>query len=84
MNSKQIKTLAAVFIDPVLATIEWAAIESLLVAAGCSAAEGAGSRVKFTFGLEVEVFHRPHPAREAKRYQVRAARAFLLRLGIRP
>lgn len=84
MNSKQRKTLAAVFTDPVSATIEWAAIESLLVAVGCSVAEGAGSRVKFTFGLEVEVLHRPHPAGEAKLYQVRAARAFLLRLGIRP
>ena len=33
---------------------------------------------------EVETFHRPHPAKEAKRYQVRAARAFLERIGVTP
>ena len=30
MNSKQFRTLEAVFTDPVPAAIEWAAIESLL------------------------------------------------------
>ena len=84
MNSKQSKTLAVVFADPVSATIEWAAIESLLVAVGCQVVEGSGSRVRFTRGVETEIFHRPHPAREAKRYQVRAARAFLIRLGLEP
>ena len=33
---------------------------------------------------EVETFHRPHPAKEAKRYQVRTARSFLERMGIKP
>ncbi len=47
MNSKQKKTLAAVFKDPVSGTIEWAAIENLLVAAGADLIEGNGSRVKF-------------------------------------
>lgn len=84
MNSKQSKTLAVVFADPVSATIEWAAIESLLVAVGCQVVEGSGSRVRFARGVETEIFHRPHPAREAKRYQVRAARAFLIRLGLEP
>ncbi|WP_244506644.1 hypothetical protein [Phyllobacterium sp. YR620] len=32
----------------------------------------------------MESFHRPHPTKEAKRYQVRAARAFLERIGIEP
>jgi hypothetical protein len=84
MNSKQRKTLAAVFTEPVSASVEWAAIESLLIAVGCSLVEGAGSRVRFAHGAEVETFHRLYPAKEAKRYQVRAARDFLIRLGIRP
>ena len=46
--------------------------------------EGRGSRVRFEKDGEVETFHRPHPAKEAKRYQVRAARAFLERMGITP
>ena len=55
-----------------------------LVAAGAQVIEGRGSRVRFEKDGEVETFHRPHPAKEAKRYQVRAARAFLERIGVRP
>ena len=44
MNSKHHKTLAAVFTDPVSRTIEWAAVESLLLAAGARLIEGRGSR----------------------------------------
>jgi hypothetical protein len=84
MNSKHRKTLLAIFSDPVPATMEWAAIESLLVAIGCKVIEGSGSRVRFIFGEEVETFHRPHPSKEAKRYQVRIARQYLLRIGVKP
>lgn len=84
MNSKQARTLKAVFSDPTPAGLDWAAVESLLVAVGCRVIEGNGSRVRFEKGGEIESFHRPHPAKEAKRYQVRAARAFLMRLGVEP
>lgn len=85
MNSKQRKTLAAIFADPVSAKIEWAAIESLLLAVGCDLQEGDGSRVRFVYqGSVVASFHRPHPAKEAKRYQVRDARAFLEKIGVAP
>ena len=76
------KTLAAIFTYPVSGTIEWAAVESLLLAAGLI--EGRGSRVRFEKDGEIETFHRPHPTKEAKRYQVRAARAFLERIGVTP
>ena len=84
MNSKHRKTLAAVFTDPVSGTIEWTAVESLLLAAGARLIEGRGSRVRFDKDGEVATFHRPHPAKEAKRYQVRDARDFLERIGIKP
>lgn len=84
MNSKHRKTLLAVFTDPVPRAIEWSAIERLLVAAGAQVIEGRGSRVRFEKDGEVETFHRPHPAKEAKRYQVRDARAFLERIGVTP
>ena len=84
MNSKQRRTLAAVFADPVPGNIAWADIEGLLVALGAKVIEGRGSRVRFAKGGEVETFHRPHPAKEAKRYQVRAAREFLQRIGVEP
>ena len=84
VNNKHRKTLAAVFKDPVSGTIEWAAIESLLLAAGARQIEGRGSRVRFEKDGELATFHRPHPAKEAKRYQVRDARDFLERIGVKP
>ena len=84
MNSKQRKTLAAIFGVPVSAGLAWADIEVLLKAVGCQVLEGPGSAVSFRYGDEVEFFHRPHPAKEAKRYQVRAARTFLARIGVKP
>ena len=84
MNSKHRKTLAAIFEDPVSRTIPWAAVESLLLAAGARLVEGRGSRVRFEKDGEVATFHRPHPAKEAKRYQLRDARDFLERIGVRP
>ena len=84
VNSKHRKTRAAVFTDPVSGTIEWAAVESLLLAAGVRPIEGRGSRVRVEKDGEVATFHRPHPAKEAKRYQVRDARDFLERIGVKP
>ena len=45
--------------DPVSGTIEWAAVEGLLIAAGAWVIEGRGSRVRFEKDGEVETFHRP-------------------------
>lgn len=84
MNSKQKKVLKAVFADPVSPSIAWSAIESLLLAAGCEMIEGSGSRVKFVKDGMLASFHRPHPEPHAKRYQVRDARAYLQRLGVKP
>ena len=72
------------FADPASPTIEWDAIERLLIGVGARRIEGRGSRVRFEKDGCVETFHRPHPSKEAKRYQVRAARAFLLRIGVEP
>ena len=84
MNSRQRKTLKAVFSEPVPANILWSSIENLLVGVGCEMIEGRGSRVRFARDGKVQTFHRPHPEPEAKRYQVRDARAFLVRLGVEP
>ncbi len=84
MNRRHRRTLEAVFADPVSSTISWVAIEKLLVAAGCEIVEGSGSRVRFAKDGLIAYFHRPHPNKEAKRYQVRDAREFLSKLGIEP
>ena len=84
MNARHAKTLAAIFRQPASANVEWAAIEAVLVAVGCTLVEGSGSRVRFVKDTMIETFHRPHPAKEARRYQVRAARDYLIRLGVTP
>jgi hypothetical protein len=84
MNSKQRKTLEAIFAKPVNGNIEWARIESVLVAAGCRVIEGSGSSVTFEKNGVRAYFHRPHPQKEALRYRVEAAREFLEELGVKP
>jgi HicA-like toxin of HicAB toxin-antitoxin system len=84
MNSKHRKTLEVIFRDPVTASLPRADIEGLLVAVGCRLIKGSGSRVRFEFHGVVATFHRPHPHKEAKRYQVRDAREYLRKLGVHP
>jgi hypothetical protein len=55
-----------------------------LLAVGCLIIEGNGSRVRFFHNGIIASFHRPHPEKEAKRYQVRGARAFLIKIGVEP
>jgi len=84
VNSRHRKTLEAIFAEPARANIEFAAIEKLLVALGGLVIEGWGSRVRFAFGDRIVSFHRPHPQREAKLYQVEAVRAFLAEMKVKP
>ena len=84
VNSKQKRTLAAVFTDPVSASIAWKDIESLFVALDVEVVEGSGSRVRFHREGVIASFHRPHPRKEAKPYQVKDARVFLKQLGVEP
>jgi hypothetical protein len=65
-------------------TLEWQDIEALLSALGARTVEGRGSRVRFELNGVVAAFHRPHPEKEAKPYQVRDARRFLEQAGIKP
>lgn len=84
MNAKHRKTLEAIFSKPTPANLEWARIEALLKAVGCEVIEGRGSRVRFAYEGRIATFHRPHPAKEAKPYQVEDARAFLELIGVKP
>ncbi|MCY3638225.1 MAG: type II toxin-antitoxin system HicA family toxin [Chloroflexota bacterium] len=82
MNNRHRETLNAIFKNPVSRTLEWRRIESPVVYLGAKVVEGGGSRVRFELNGVVATFHRPHPQREAKPYQVRAARIFLQQTGI--
>ena len=84
MNAKHRKTLQALFTRPTLASVVFSDIEALIVALGGLVAERAGSRVKFTLRGEQWHCHRPHPGKEAKRYQVEEARELMERAGVTP
>ncbi|MBL8473087.1 MAG: type II toxin-antitoxin system HicA family toxin [Rhodocyclaceae bacterium] len=84
MNATHRNTLNAVFNDPVSKSLEWRRIEALLLAIGCELIEGSGSRVRFEKDGIAAIFHRPHPSKEAKPYQVRDVRQFLQNLGVKP
>jgi hypothetical protein len=83
MNATHRKTLAAIFATPTPSSLEWRKIETLFVALGAQIVEGNGSRVRFELNGVVASFHRPHPRKEAKPYQVRDAREFLFQAGVK-
>jgi hypothetical protein len=84
VNSRQKRTLETLFAESAPKNLEWSAIESLLVALGATVVEGRGSRVRFALNGAVATFHRPHPSKDAKPYQIRDARAFLEQAGVNP
>jgi len=84
VNKKHRKTLRAIFAKPTSPSIIFADIEALIVALGGEVHEREGSRVKIVLYGEQWRCHRPHPGKEAKRYQVEEARKLLERVGVQP
>lgn len=84
MNTKQKKVFEALFIRPTSNSISWNDIENLIITLGGKIKEGKGSAGAFILKHKVFPFHRPHPQKEAKRYQVDNLRKFLVELGITP
>jgi hypothetical protein len=84
VNKRHRTTLDKLFQTPVPTTLEWRHVEALFVALGARVVEGRGSRVRFELNGVIATFHRPHPEKEAKPYQVRDARRFLEQAGIKP
>ncbi len=84
MNAKHRKTLLAIFSRPTSTSVVFNDIEALIRALGGSISEREGSRVKMELKGEQWRCHRPHPGKEAKRYQVEEARELLERVGVLP
>ncbi|MGL5967160.1 MAG: type II toxin-antitoxin system HicA family toxin [Kluyvera sp.] len=84
LNARHQRTLQQIFSLPTPASLEWRKIEALFIALGAKTSEGNGSRVRFEINQVVASFHRPHPDKEAKVYQVRDAMAFLIAVGVTP
>ena len=84
MNTRHRKTLVAIFTRPTLSSVVFADIEALIRALGGSVHEREGSRVKIVLDGHEWRCHRPHPGKEAKRYQVEEARELLENAGVKP
>ena len=74
--------LVAIFAKPTQASIVFSDIEALVKALGGFVSEREGSRVRIELNGALWRCHRPHPGKEAKRYQVEEAREFLDRAGV--
>jgi hypothetical protein len=84
MNSKQRKTLEAIFADPVRSDIRWNAVVSLFRALGAEIGAGReGSRVRFFLNGVVGTYHKPHPSPIVSRPTVRDLRRHLIEAGVR-
>ena len=84
MKAKHRKTLEAIFEKPTKANIKFAEVESLLVSLNGEVREGTGSRMSVTVSGKTIFLHRPHPNKEAKKYQIEDIREFLKLIGVTP
>jgi hypothetical protein len=84
MNSKHRKMLEAIFTKPTQSGIVFVDIEALVKALGGEVLEREGSRVKIVLNGHDWRCHRPHPGKEARKYQVEEARELFERAGVKP
>jgi hypothetical protein len=84
LSGRHRKTLSSVFVEPVLSSVLWSDVESLLGALGAELSEGRGSRVRVHLNGVRAVFHRPHPRKETDKGALKAVRRFLIAAGIQP
>jgi hypothetical protein len=82
MNTKQRRTLEAIFRKPVPASLPWDDIERLLVALGAAIEQREGSRIVVALNDASAVFHIPHPKRIAAQGRITDVRRFLERAGV--
>jgi hypothetical protein len=85
VNSKQRRTLEAIFAEPVRANIHYKDLEGMFAALGAEVYPNrAGSRVGVVLNGRKYSYHRPHPENEIGRKTVRDVRDFLTAAGVEP
>ncbi|MGG5288606.1 type II toxin-antitoxin system HicA family toxin [Pseudomonas shirazensis] len=82
MNTRYRKIYDSIFRTPTTASLAFSDIEALVIHLGGQVLERQGSRVKLVLGNFTWRCHRPHPGKEAKRYQIEEAREFLSQAGV--
>jgi hypothetical protein len=84
MKGKHRRVLEAIFVTPARSGIGFSDIEALVIAPGGDVREGAGSGFVFEMKGSRMYLHRPHPGKEAKKYQVDDLREWLKQLEVKP
>jgi len=84
MKGKHRRTLEAIFSTPTRGGVVFSDIEGLIRALGGEVREGEGSRVVFELKGNRQYLHRPHPGKEAKKYQIEELREWFEKLEITP
>jgi hypothetical protein len=84
VKTKHRRTLLSIFAVPTRAGIVFSDIEALVTAIGGKVREGEGSRVVFELKGTRRYLHRPHPRKEAKKYQVEELREWFKYLEVIP
>jgi hypothetical protein len=84
MKAKHRRILQAIFAVPTRGGIVFSDIEGLVIALGGDVREGAGSRIVFELKGSRQYLHRPHPGKEARKYQVEELREWLKELEVKP
>ena len=84
MKAKHRRVHEAIFAVPTQGSIVFSDIEALVIALGGEVREGAGSRVVFELKGGRQYLHRPHPGKEAKKYQVEELREWFRQLEVTP
>ncbi|MCL2161442.1 MAG: type II toxin-antitoxin system HicA family toxin [Betaproteobacteria bacterium] len=84
MKSRHLKTLREVFDRPTRSNIVFSEMETLVLALGGNVVEREGARIKIVIKGAVWRAHRPHPGKEAKKYQVEEFRELLEFIGVTP
>lgn len=84
MKARHRRSLEAIFSVPTHGGIVFSDIEALIVAMGGEVREGEGSRIVFEIKGSRKYLHRPHPGKEAKKYQVEELREWFIKLEVKP
>ena len=84
MKAKHRRTLEAIFSTPTRGAIVFSDIEGLVRGLGGEVRKGEGSRVVFELKSSRKYLHRPHPGKEARKYQVEELREWFDKPEVKP
>ena len=84
MTAKHRRILEAAWASPTRGGIVFTDVEALVIVLGGNIREGAGSRAVFELKEKQIYLHRPHPGKEAKKYQVEDLREWFRQLEVTP